>query len=400
MNPIQVGAAIASMRKKNNLTQAALARILNVSDKTVSKWETGQGYPEISLLPQLAAAFGVTVDNILCGERAGIAVIGNLHSDYIRHADAPPHQNGFANITTSARYVGGCVPNITFNLAKIDPTIPLYAFGCVGNDAEGSYILSRLQRHFINTSGITSVNSPTGVNELVLTPTGDDFLLRTFGANALFDPQTIDILSLSCRFAHFGRLPLFHHYWDPDEEYECKLARVLHGLHENNIQTSISMLANTQPPEYGQLAPVLKYCDFVFMGEGGLQTICNASIEPDTLSDYSLMQSYMQQVLNLGVQKKVFVFIDNYTGLCLSKDGSFCTYQMKEVTPEESIRQFGLADDITSGFLFGLYHNYPDIEVLRLGLGVAAVSATTKYNDDGMRPKREILKIINQRTTP
>ena len=73
---------------------------------------------------------------------------------------------------------------------------------------------------------------------------------------------------------------------------------------------------------------------------------------------------------------------------------------MKEVTPEESIRQFGLADDITSGFLFGLYHNYPDIEVLRLGLGVAAVSATTKYNDDGMRPKREILKIINQRTTP
>ena len=41
MNPVQVGAAIASMRKKNNLTQAALARILNVSDKTISKWETG-----------------------------------------------------------------------------------------------------------------------------------------------------------------------------------------------------------------------------------------------------------------------------------------------------------------------------------------------------------------------
>lgn len=395
MNPVQVGAAIASLRKKNNLTQAALARILCVSDKTVSKWETGQGYPEISLLPQLAAAFGVTVDNLLCGEYAGIAVIGNLHSDYVRNVDANPHPRGQANITSSTRYAGGSVSNITFNLSKIDPTIPLYAFGCVGNDADGSYILSRLQRHFIKTSGITSVNSPTGVNELISTPTDGVFLIRAAGANVMFDPQNIDVFSLTCRIAHFGRLTLFPRFWDQDEEYGCKLARVLHNLQEANIQTALSILANKQAPKSEQLALVLKYCDHVLMTAEALGSICNTTIGQEPLSDYTAIQSCMQQVLDLGVQKKVFVFIGDYIGFCLNKDGSFCSCRMKEVAPEEFVHQFGLADDISSGCLFGLYHNYPDIEILKFGLGVATVSVTSKYNDDGMRPKREIVQIIN-----
>jgi transcriptional regulator with XRE-family HTH domain len=51
MNPKLFGATITALRKKNGLTQTALAKLLNVSDKAVSKWETGLGYPEITLLP-------------------------------------------------------------------------------------------------------------------------------------------------------------------------------------------------------------------------------------------------------------------------------------------------------------------------------------------------------------
>lgn len=49
-----------ALREKRRLTQAALAEKLNVSDKTVSKWESGKGYPDISLLEPLAAALGVS----------------------------------------------------------------------------------------------------------------------------------------------------------------------------------------------------------------------------------------------------------------------------------------------------------------------------------------------------
>ena len=54
MNSINFGKNIARLRKKMGLTQLALAKMLSISDKAVSKWENGGGYPEITLLPQLS----------------------------------------------------------------------------------------------------------------------------------------------------------------------------------------------------------------------------------------------------------------------------------------------------------------------------------------------------------
>jgi transcriptional regulator with XRE-family HTH domain len=59
---------ILEKRKQNNLTQKQLAVKLNISDKTVSKWERGMGYPDISLLVPLAEALGVTANDLLNGE--------------------------------------------------------------------------------------------------------------------------------------------------------------------------------------------------------------------------------------------------------------------------------------------------------------------------------------------
>lgn len=65
-----LGTFIAFLRKEKRLTQKQLAELLNVSDKTVSHWECDETSPDISLLPQLAEALGVTVDELLKGEKA------------------------------------------------------------------------------------------------------------------------------------------------------------------------------------------------------------------------------------------------------------------------------------------------------------------------------------------
>ena len=70
MDSKKTGAFICALRKKKGYTQSALAQILNVSNRTVSKWETGDGYPDITLLPDIAKALDVTVDELLCGEKA------------------------------------------------------------------------------------------------------------------------------------------------------------------------------------------------------------------------------------------------------------------------------------------------------------------------------------------
>lgn len=64
------GKFIAICRKKRGLTQKELAEKLGVTDKAVSRWETGKGFPDVSLLIPLAEVLDVSVSDILCGEAA------------------------------------------------------------------------------------------------------------------------------------------------------------------------------------------------------------------------------------------------------------------------------------------------------------------------------------------
>ena len=63
------GAAIKRLREAKRLTQAQLAEQLCVSDKAVSKWETGKGFPDVSLLEPLANALQVSLPELLSGEQ-------------------------------------------------------------------------------------------------------------------------------------------------------------------------------------------------------------------------------------------------------------------------------------------------------------------------------------------
>ncbi len=67
MNQYVTGAVIKELREKNKLTQIELADFLGVSDKAISKWERGRGFPDITLLEPIAAAFHVSVTELISG---------------------------------------------------------------------------------------------------------------------------------------------------------------------------------------------------------------------------------------------------------------------------------------------------------------------------------------------
>ena len=68
MDNKKVGQLIRELRKERYMTQAQLAEQLHVSDKTVSKWETGKGGPELSLLTEISKIFEIDLQNLLAGE--------------------------------------------------------------------------------------------------------------------------------------------------------------------------------------------------------------------------------------------------------------------------------------------------------------------------------------------
>ena len=67
MNQYVTGTVIKELREKNKMTQLELSEQLGVSDKTVSKWETGKGYPDITLLEPIAEAFRISVTELISG---------------------------------------------------------------------------------------------------------------------------------------------------------------------------------------------------------------------------------------------------------------------------------------------------------------------------------------------
>lgn len=69
MNQEKIGKFIAKCRKDKNLTQGELADKLNISNKAISKWETGRGMPDASIMLELCAYLGITVNELLSGEK-------------------------------------------------------------------------------------------------------------------------------------------------------------------------------------------------------------------------------------------------------------------------------------------------------------------------------------------
>ena len=69
MNTYITSTTIKTLREQKGLTQGQLAAMLCLSDKTISKWETGKGLPDISLLEPLARALGVSLPELLAGRQ-------------------------------------------------------------------------------------------------------------------------------------------------------------------------------------------------------------------------------------------------------------------------------------------------------------------------------------------
>ena len=68
MDQVKIGKFIAECRKKENLTQMQLAEKLNITDRAVSKWETGKSMPDSSIMMELCDALKITVNDLLSGE--------------------------------------------------------------------------------------------------------------------------------------------------------------------------------------------------------------------------------------------------------------------------------------------------------------------------------------------
>jgi transcriptional regulator with XRE-family HTH domain/predicted RNA-binding Zn-ribbon protein involved in translation (DUF1610 family) len=82
MNQLKIGKFISERRKSVSLTQAQLAEKLNITDRAVSKWETGRAMPDSSLMLELCEILKISVNDLLCGE---VVTVENYNKELERN---------------------------------------------------------------------------------------------------------------------------------------------------------------------------------------------------------------------------------------------------------------------------------------------------------------------------
>lgn len=124
MDSGKIGKLILKLRREKGFTQKQLADLMNISDRTISKWERGQGCPDISLLRDLSSHLDVNIEEILDGELpANDFVGGNMKKS--KYFVCPSCQNivlstGNATISCCGRKLSELVPNKATNEEKLE----------------------------------------------------------------------------------------------------------------------------------------------------------------------------------------------------------------------------------------------------------------------------------------
>lgn len=387
---------IARLRKRQGLTQEQLAEKLFVSNKAVSKWERGAGYPEITQLVSLSEIFGVPVDALMKSERSGIAIAGNMLTDFVKLVETYPEKGMLSNILSVSRAVGGCVPNTVIDLAKIDKSLPLYAYGMVGDDDGGKYITFEMQKSCVDVSGVAvSKTTATSFSDVMsVKSTGERTFFHHKGANSEFSPDNIPLESLTCKMLHIGYILLLDEFDKEDTEYGTVMARFLKSVQEAGIKTSIDVVSDSGERFAEKVIPALKYTDNAVMNE--IEGCGVFGLKPRDDSGKLIIENIrlaMQKILDCGVRERIIIHCPE-AGFAMNKNGEF-TVCPSINHPKGYIKgSVGAGDAFCAGCLYGIYNGYSDMEILEFASGAAACNLAAADSVSGMQSKEYIWDLL------
>ena len=387
---------IAKLRKKHGLTQEQLAEKLFVSNKAVSKWERGAGYPEITQLVSLSEIFGVPVDTLMKSEKSGIAIAGNMLTDFVKLVNVYPEKGMLANVISISRAVGGCVPNTIIDIARMDKSVPLYAYGTVGDDDGGKYITFEMQRNGVDVSGVTvSKTAATSFSDVMsVESTGERTFFHHKGANTEFAPKHISIDSLTCKMLHIGYILLLDEFDKEDSEYGTVMARFLKEAQDAGIRTSIDVVSDSGNRFAEKVVPALKYTDNAIMNE--IEGCGVSGLQPRDGSGKLIIDNIkqtLQKILDCGVSERAIIHCPE-AGFALNKKGDFTVVPSLKLPKGYIKGSVGAGDAFCAGCLYGIYHGFSDKDILEFASGAAACNLAAADSVSGMQSKEYILDLI------
>ena len=328
----------------------------------------------------------------------GICVAGNMIVDILYPTNGWPKQGELVHILDGiSRATGGAVCNTIMDLAKLDPSMPLYAMGRIGEDAEGDLILEKLGEYKnIDTSNVLR----DGISAITLVLSDITSKERTFftylGANGRFCEEDIDWERLDCGILHIGYILLLNALDQEDAEYGSKMARLLHHAQQRGIKTSIDVVSEASDRFHRLVPPALKYSDYCIINEieAGETTGIPLRDGDDRLLRDNIPKA-LKRMKELGVSTWAVIHSPE-GGFGLDENDNYVALDSLKL-PEGYIKgSVGAGDAFCAGVLCAAERGESLEEGIELGIGAAAASLGEANATDGMRSEAEVRELYRK----
>ena len=328
----------------------------------------------------------------------GIAIAGLITVDYNKVIDRYVEKGMLSNILSCTRGVGGCVTNTIINLSKIDPAIPLYAYGGIGNDENGQYVLNTLRQHGINTQGIKIFEGELTAFTDVMTveTTGERTFFFAKGANSRFSYEDIDFDAINTDMFHMGYALMLDPFDKEDPEHGTVMARTLAKVQSKGIKTSID-LVSVDHERYSDIVQAsLKYCNYIIINEIEAGKTVNLSpYSADGKIDVKQIRKICEKILDAGVQELVVIHAPQ-GGWAMTSDGEFYYCPSLKLPPGYIQGSVGAGDAFCAGMLYSIYRELPIEESLKIACAAAACNLSEVDSVSGMKSIEEIRELYEK----
>lgn len=299
--------------------------------------------------------------------RKGIVGAGNWIIDKVKIIDRWPGEGNLCNIIAEEYASGGGPCNVLFDLAAMDSSLPLYAAGRIGNDAEGDFLLSEIHRRNIDDRFmIRSEGVHTGFTD-VMSGQGKRTFFHSRGANAELSPEDLETIQIPARFFYLGYLLLLDRLDAPDPQFGTGAARVLAAMRRNGCETIVDFVSEA-PEKFTQVVlPALPYIDILIINE---LEAANCYGKPIRRRDGPLAEKElhpaMEYLMINGVNSLVVLHYPEGAA-ALNRNGDFLAVHSCEIERERIIGTNGAGDAFAAGVIYALYQGWPLREALEFG---------------------------------
>lgn len=328
----------------------------------------------------------------------GICVAGNMIVDIIYPIEGYPNRGQLVHIHDGiSKAVGGAVCNVIVDLAKLDPEMPLYALGAVGNDGEGDLIMKTLGEHAnINTdnvirdgiSAFTAVMSDRISNE------------RTFftylGANGKWEAKDIDWDKVHGDIFHIGYILLLNALDQPDPEYGTQMARLLHQAQQRGLKTSIDVVSEASDRFVRLVPPAMKYTDYCIINEVEAEQTTGIPLRD---KDGTLREENMPEALRamkrMGVSTWAVIHCPE-GGYGLDESDHYVALSSLKLPKGYIKGTVGAGDAFCAGVLYGAEKGYSLSRSIDLGIASAGASLSQPGATAGLDCEARVLQLFDK----